>query len=248
MASPSRRILCAIFAHPDDETFVVGGLVARLATDGGRAHLYCATDGDAGRASGVPVSSRQELAALRRAELRSAARILGFDDVRAPGHTDGALGDVDPDVLTGEIVQFLRQHRPQVVVTFGPEGGRNAHRDHRAISRAATAAYYLAGVRTAFPEQLADGLTPHTPSRLFYSAWPTPGPGDELRHESLPVNARVDVRAWNDRKRAAFLLHATQRDHQARFEKLALTDDETFALVSEQRTGMLRDLFADVDG
>lgn len=248
MASSPGRILCAIFAHPDDETFVVGGLVARLAAQGGRAHLYCATDGDAGRASGVPVSSRQELAALRRAELRSAARILGFGDVRAPGHADGALGVVDPDVLTGEIVRFLREHRPQVVVTFGPEGGRNAHRDHRAISRAATAAYHLAGIRTAFPEQLADGLAPHAPARLFYSAWPTPGPDDELRHESLPVNTRIDVRAWNDRKLAAFLLHATQREHQARFEKLALTDEETFALVSEQREGVLRDLFDGLAG
>lgn len=239
------RTLAAIFAHPDDETFILGALACRLATEGGRVHLYCATDGAAGRASGVPVASREELASIRRTELRSAARHLGFGDVRTPGHPDGSLGGVDPDLLTGEIVHFLRQHRPPVVVTFGPEGGRNTHRDHRAISRAATAAFHLAGIRTAFPEQLESGLVPHVAARLYYSAWDTPSASAELRAESLPVTARLDATEHNDRKRDAFLLHVTQREHQQRFETLALTEHETFALAAgvPQSKAVVDDLF-----
>ena len=68
------RSLVAVFAHPDDETFAIGGTLARYAGEGVRCSLYCATDGDAGRSSGIPVSSRAELGALRRRELHAAAR------------------------------------------------------------------------------------------------------------------------------------------------------------------------------
>ena len=61
----------------------------------------------------------------------------------------------DPDIVIGEIVALLRRERPDVVITFGPEGAPTQHRDHRAISRLATAAFLLAGTASAFPEQLA---------------------------------------------------------------------------------------------
>ena len=61
----ARRITC-LFAHPDDETFAVGGTVARHAREGVECHLYCATDGDAGRSSGVDVVSRDALGRRRR--------------------------------------------------------------------------------------------------------------------------------------------------------------------------------------
>ena len=55
------RTLSAVFAHPDDETFATGGTLAKYAEEGARVTLYCATDGDAGRTSGIPFSSREEL-------------------------------------------------------------------------------------------------------------------------------------------------------------------------------------------
>src|ERR671914_2636657 len=69
--------VAAVFAHPDDETFSIGGTIATYAARGVRWNLFCATDGDAGRTSGVPVASRAELGALRRNELIAAARLLG---------------------------------------------------------------------------------------------------------------------------------------------------------------------------
>src|SRR5688572_15718510 len=162
------RGLAAVFAHPDDETFAIGGTLARYSGDGVRCALYCATDGDAGQSSGIPVSSPDELAALRREELRTAGRILGVRTLERGGHRDGALAAADPDVVIGEIVRLLRRERPEVVITFGPEGAPTRHRDHRAISRLATAAVLLAGTRTAYPEQLAGGLAPHRAGRLCY--------------------------------------------------------------------------------
>ena len=78
--------LTALFAHPDDETFATGGTIARYSSRRNRCSLYCATDGDAGRSSGIPVSSRAELGALRRAELHAACDVLGHRalDVRRP--------------------------------------------------------------------------------------------------------------------------------------------------------------------
>jgi LmbE family N-acetylglucosaminyl deacetylase len=183
-----------------------------------------------------------ELGALRRRELLAAAGLLGFDDVRMPGHPDGALGTVDTDLLVEEIVGFLREHRPAVVITFGPEGGPNTHRDHRAISRAATAAYFLAGIRTAYPDQ---ALPPHAPARLFYQSWPTPSAGAELAAESLPATARIDITPFHATKRAAFAKHVTQQDHRQRFEQLTMTDAEWFTLAAgvPQPAPFIEDLF-----
>jgi LmbE family N-acetylglucosaminyl deacetylase len=228
--------LAFVFAHPDDETFSSAGTIRRAVDRGVRCHLYCATDGDAGRSSGIPVSSRAELGALRRNELLTAARLLGIADVVTAGHPDGALGTaVDQDALVGEIVAFLRRHRPQAVVTFGPEGAPNRHRDHRVVSRATTAAFFLAGYEFAYPEQLsaADGaLAVHRPARLFYVTWALAAPHPRAPLHGLPADVVVDITAHHPVKRAAFEAHATQRDHRAVFEETALLRSESFALAA----------------
>lgn len=239
------RTLAAVFAHPDDETFATGGTLARHAAAGGTWDLFCATDGDAGKSSGIPVASREELAALRRNELHLAARLLGARRVVLAGHRDGALREVDDDRLVGEIVRFLRASRPDVVVTFGPEGAPTGHRDHKAISRAATTAFFLAGVRRAYPEAGA----PHAPRRLWYLTFPEPAPEAELQVEGLPATAAIDVRDFLDTKREAYRLHATQRQHEARFVELALFDRELYALASgvAQPRAVVEDLFEGLD-
>jgi len=218
----------ALFAHPDDETFATGGTLARCAAGGARCSLYCATDGDAGRSSGIPVSSRADLGWLRRAELADACTLLGIGTVTHGGHADGALGAADPELVIGEMVSLLRRERPDVVLTFGPEGAPTAHRDHRAVSRLATAAVLLAGTRTAYPEQLVQGVAPHRAARLCYVTWPVPSPGDVYQVEGQPVHITVDVRARHAQKREAFALHRTQRELMANFERAAMTDDECY--------------------
>ena len=238
--------IAAIFAHPDDEVFSIGGAIARHAAAGVRCTLFCATDGDAGRASGIAVQSRAELASLRRSELDRGAAILGFDPPTYGGFPDGALAGVDPDVLIGMIVEHLRRARPSIVITFGPEGAPNTHRDHRAISRAATAAFFAARIPTLFADQIEQGLAPHAPARLFYVAWPDPPANAELPARSLPVTAWLDVAPFRETKRRSFLEHATQRDHLHRFEALGLTTHEGFHLAAgvAQPRPVIDDLFA----
>ena len=225
-----RRLAC-VFAHPDDETFAAGGTIAKHAAAGDRIDLFCATDRDAGKTSGIPFSSRTELGARRRAELTAAAQILGISYVSTPGHGDGTLRDVDPERLIGEIVYFLRRYRPDVVVTFGPEGAPTQHRDHRAISRAATAAYFLAALDSEYADQLRETASVQV-SRLYYCAWDPPASGAELTASSVAVTCRVDVAPYLSAKRDAFLAHASQRQHQARFEELAMSPIERFAFAA----------------
>jgi LmbE family N-acetylglucosaminyl deacetylase len=225
------RLAC-VFAHPDDETFSVGGTIVHYAKRGAECVLYCATDGAAGRSSGIEVASREELAALRRRELAAACDVLGVSTIETPGHRDGQLPATDTEVLVAEVVAFLRRHAPDVVLTFGPEGAPTGHRDHRVISRVATTAFFLSGLRTEFPEQLANGLRPHAPKRLFYVAWPDPDPGAELPRLSVPATTLIDIVAYRETKLAAFMRHATQRDHLERFRQLGLTDTERFALAA----------------
>ena len=242
----SRRIAC-VFAHPDDETFCVGGIVAKYASLGNEISLWCATNGDAGKSAGVPVSSREELADLRRSELLAACRILGIETVEMGGYSDGAVAQADPIQLTGYIVAFLRRQRPDVVLTFGPEGAPTAHRDHAAISRAATAAFFLAGLRSAFREQ---GLEPHAAQRLFYHAWEFPLPDPRLTVESVPYTCAVDVREFKSRKESAFKAHATQQGSAHAFYSSALKNVEHLALAAgvPQPSAMMTDLLDGLTG
>jgi len=240
------RALAAVFAHPDDETFATGATVAKHAAGGARVSLYCATDGDAGRSSGIPFSSREELGRIRRAELLRACEVLGIQRVEHGGHPDGALGAAEPDVVIGQIVGFLRRERPQVVLTFGPEGAPTGHRDHKAICRFATSAALLAGTE-AFPEQLESGLAPHRPDRLCYVTWPMPFPGDRPAQEGQPIQIRESTEAWNAKKLDAFFVHRTQLDHEAYFRTVALLPTEDY-FVATGVPASGDDLFAGIAG
>lgn len=240
-----RRIAC-VFAHPDDETFCVGATIAKYAAAGDRIDLFCATNGDAGRSSGVPVSSREELGELRHNETYAAARILGITDIELPGYRDGTLHQLDPHELIGDIVGFVRRTRPDVVLAFGPEGAPTGHRDHRAMSRAATAAYFLAGIPTEYADQLTGGVEPHRAARLYYHAWSGRPHDPKLAQESVAPTVTIDARPWRERKLAAFMAHVTQRDHYDRFVSGVLLDAEylAFAAGAPQPAPMIDDLFA----
>jgi LmbE family N-acetylglucosaminyl deacetylase len=239
-------VLTGIYAHPDDETFSAGGTFAKYSGQGVRCTIFCATDGDAGKTSGLNVASKEELGALRRKELDTASRLLGIQRVESPGHPDGALPSVNQDGLIGEIVRHLRRERPDVVITFGPEGAPNTHGDHKVISRAATAAFFLSGRRTAYAEQLKGDLAPHTPARLYYVTWPEPKPDAALQVYGTPATATIDVRQFRDQELAAWKAHASQHALQPRFDELAATDEELFALAAgmPQPGRMVDDLFA----
>jgi len=168
--------LMAVLAHPDDESLGVGGTLAKYASEGVDVFLLTATRGDSGRYRGHRPDDHQHpgplaLATIRETELRAAASVLGVRDVSFLGYRDQHVDRANPREAVAGIVGHLRRVRPDVVVTFGPDGAYG-HPDHIAISQFTTAAI----VAAADPACACDGVEvarqPHAVSKLYYMAWP----------------------------------------------------------------------------
>jgi LmbE family N-acetylglucosaminyl deacetylase len=164
------RIL-GVFAHPDDESYCAGGTLARYVAGGAEAMVVSATRGEAGQIRCANLATRRTLGAMREQELAEACRILGVQHMRCLDYQDGKLHKADPQELAGEVVRLVRGFRPDVVITFGTDGAYG-HPDHIAICEATTRACTVAGDSQAYPEQLAEGLSPYAPPRLYYSHFP----------------------------------------------------------------------------
>lgn len=200
--------LLAILAHPDDESFMAAGTIAKLVDRGVRVALVCATRGDQGSAGDPPLCSRDELPAVRERELRDACAILGVSSVEVLDYRDKQLASASVDEIRVSLVAAIRRERPRVVLTFDPNGV-NGHVDHCAISRFAMDAVTMAADERALPALGA----PHRVSRVI---WPGPPmPWDEWRPATLAampgVDFLVDVAAYRDKKAAALRAHRTQR-------------------------------------
>ena len=166
------RRLMAVLAHPDDESLGLGGTLARCAADGVEVVLVTATRGESGRYRGLRRGAAghpgpEALATIREAELSAAARVLGVRELHLLGYRDGALDEAPPAEAVARIAHHIRAARPQVVVTFPPDGGYG-HPDHIAISQFASAAV----VAAANPAHAEADLPPHAASKLYYLAWP----------------------------------------------------------------------------
>ena len=165
--------LMAVLAHPDDESLGLGGTLAKYAAEGVEISLVTATRGEGGRFRGHrdppehpgPVA----LGRIREGELRAAAAALGARSVALLDYRDGELDRADPREATRRIVGYVRSRRPQVVITFAPDGAYG-HPDHVAISQLATAAVVAAADPT-FADG-GEGGPPHAVSKLYYIAWP----------------------------------------------------------------------------
>jgi LmbE family N-acetylglucosaminyl deacetylase len=159
-----RRLLC-ILAHPDDESMGVGGTLARYAAEGVAIYLLTATRGERGW-QGPPADNPglAVLGQLREAELDAAARVLGLRDYRLLDYIDGDLDQVAPSVALPAIVGYVRRVRPQVIITFAPDGAYG-HPDHIAISQLASAALVAAADASVDDP---DHQPPHRVSKLYY--------------------------------------------------------------------------------
>ena len=131
--------LLGVFAHPDDETFCAGGTFARYAGQGAEIMVVSATRGQAGQIRDAAAGNRRTIAAVREAELRLACERLGITRVRCLDHVDGTLSDTGFSALVDEVTEIIREFRPDIVITFGPDGGYG-HPDHVTISAVTTAA------------------------------------------------------------------------------------------------------------
>ncbi len=171
--------LLSVLAHPDDETFGMGGTLALYAQRGVSVHLICATRGEAGEVAPHFLEGYQSIGELREDELRCAAGKLGlagvhfldYRDSGMPGSPDNqhpqALAAAPIDEVAAKVTGYIRKLRPQVVLTFDPIGGYR-HPDHIAIHEATVKAFHAAGD----PEQFPEAGAPYRPDKLYFHTFP----------------------------------------------------------------------------
>jgi aromatic-L-amino-acid decarboxylase len=160
------RLMC-VLAHPDDESLGLGGTLAKYAAEGAEVCLVTATRGERGRWGPGDNPGLEAVGRLRESELREAASFLGIGQVHLLDYLDGDLDKADPAEATLRIMRHIRTFRPEVLVTFGPDGAYG-HPDHIAICQLATAAV-AAAANDDFGRD--SSLVPHRVSKLYYIAW-----------------------------------------------------------------------------
>jgi LmbE family N-acetylglucosaminyl deacetylase len=197
-APPGRALV--VVAHPDDAEFWAGGTIAVWCDEGTHVSYLVLTDGDAGGFD--PAVARADIPAIRRAEQRQAAAVLGVTDVEFLGHREGSLTTPGND-LHLQLVRAIRRTRPHRVITWSPEWNwarfRSCHPDHLATGTATLHAIYPdAGNAFAHPTLTEiEGLAPWTVAEIWLL-------------NSPHVNHFVDITATFDRKVAAVAAHPSQ--------------------------------------
>jgi LmbE family N-acetylglucosaminyl deacetylase len=226
--------LMAVHAHPDDEASSTGGVLATYSGQGIRTVVVTCTNGEFGDAPGGVKPGgdghdAQEVAQLRLAELRESCKILDVSDLELLGYHDSGMPDWDykdraeafcnipvADVAT-RIGGLIERYRPQVVVTYDPQGPYQ-HPDHVHASEAAVAAVAATGIAaklyyTAMRgsdwqkiwQALAElGEEVPDPGRF------TPQMRQQMAEHEERITTTIDIRQALSRKRDALLTHASQ--------------------------------------
>jgi len=236
-----KQTILAVLAHPDDESFGMGGTLALYAERGVDVHLVCATRGEVGEMDEKYMQGFHSIAERRESELRCAAGILGLEgvyfldyrDSGMPGSPDNehpnALFAQPIETVAEQVVAYIRDLKPDVVITFDPIGGYR-HPDHIAIHQATVLAFENANKADFAP----NAGVPFQPRKLYYHTIskgflklavfflrlfgkdPTKfGKNNDidlvsLAKVSFPIHARINIRSVIDKKRAAGACHASQ--------------------------------------
>lgn len=178
-AYAARPRLLVVMAHPDDESFGVGGTLALYNWCGAITQLICTTGGEAGDVAPEFIERYGSVVACREAELQCAADKLGINKVYMLGYRDsGMAGSADNDhpaslfrasldEVAARITHIIRIFRPHIVITFDPVGGYR-HPDHIATHQATVRAFHAAGN----PALYVDSIPSYQPQKLYYQVFP----------------------------------------------------------------------------
>jgi LmbE family N-acetylglucosaminyl deacetylase len=214
---PELQEILFVQAHPDDADFGASGTVARWTREGRRVHYLLCTSGDKGAAD--PAMRPADLARLREAEQREAARRLGVASTIFLGRHDGEL-EVNL-AFRAEVTAIIRRLRPHLLLTFDPWRPYQLHPDHRATGFTALDAMVSARDPLYFPEQRRDGLEAHRVREVWLFGTESP-------------DVVVDVTETIEAKLEALRAHASQtRDWprtEARVRERARTTGAAFGL------------------
>jgi len=230
------KTLLAVLAHPDDESFGMGGTLALYASRGFDVYLACATRGEVGTVDPHFLDGYASIAELREAELRCAAAELGLKQVFFLGyHDSGMTTSNDPhaqtnaslDEVSDRVLKIIQQVQPAVVLTFDPIGGYR-HPDHIHIHQATVLAVGQALSQGEGPARLYFHTIPRGFLRFavrlirLFGGDPTRwGRNKDINLASLaevefPTHVRVDYGSVSERKTRASACHASQGGSQMR--------------------------------
>ncbi|GAA2589559.1 N-acetyl-1-D-myo-inositol-2-amino-2-deoxy-alpha-D -glucopyranoside deacetylase [Dactylosporangium fulvum] len=236
----SARSILFVHAHPDDESMGTGATMARYAADGAHVTLVTCTLGEEGEIhvpalAGLAAAEADQLGGYRITELAEACRLLGVTDHRFLGgagrYRDSGMMDTpankhprafwgaDLDSAAAELLEVIREVRPQVAVTYDPNGFYG-HPDHIQAHRVLMRAVELAEAEGIAPEKVYWTAVPcsvlEAGMREFRDSSDNPF-ADVERAEDLPfgsadedIAARVDAHEFAEEKTAALQAHATQ--------------------------------------
>jgi LmbE family N-acetylglucosaminyl deacetylase len=211
------RLLC-FTAHPDDEAGGFGGTLLHYATRGVETHVVCLTPGQAATHRG-DAKSDDELAAVRRREFAVSCRLLKVSQDSVLDYPDGRLDQLDFRTVVADLTRRVRQIRPHVIMTMGPEGAITAHHDHSMVSIFATMAFHWASRSNRFPDQLESGLAVHRAQKLYFGTALFALP-DRQPVALPPASAIIELTPQElDAKIAAFKCHTSQAPLFAFFER-----------------------------
>jgi len=238
MVDPSPGTLVAFHAHPDDESIIMGGTIARAVAEGHRVVLVFATRGDVGEVDDGVLDPDEDLAARREGEARGAAQILGVSRIEFLGYRDSGMVDTatihdagsfwsaDVDEAAARLAVILDDEHPSAFTTYDERGGYG-HPDHVQVHRVGLRAaelslpgrVYAATINRDHIETLREATLAALPD-----AADVPDPDEiELGVAADRITTTVDISSFLDRKRAAMAAHASQIGPDSFF--LALPDD-----------------------
>lgn len=235
----------AVFAHPDDEAFGTGGTLSRYAAEGCDVYLVTATRGEAGQISEPDLATPANLPLIRERELQCACEAYGINPPIFLDYVDGQLPAVHQGQAVAKLVRLIRDLRPQVVITFGPDG-IYGHYDHIAIHRWTTIAVNLAADPDCFPDM--DLCDPHQVSKLYYRTLPleqvaamaADGNPAAVTMDGVPfyfvglpageITTTIDVSGYLAQKLQGIRCHTTQvgRDNRFANEPESVTKETWF--------------------
>ncbi len=255
----SRRLL-AVVAHPDDDTFACSGTVALHADEPGfRFALVHVTSGESGMISDPSLATPANLGAVREDEDRRSWVALGrvpdrHEFLRYP---DGGVADAPFDELVERIAAILREERPDVVITFGPEGV-TGHADHITAGRATTEAFRRCRVGSDGLARLLYSSIPNSMIERFNEELVATGkepidPTQPFQPRGVPdetIGVNVDCSSVVDRKRAAIREHRTQANDFSDELEDEVFRHETHVIGWPERadgSAMLGDVFEGLD-
>ena len=244
-----KRIL-VVTAHPDDEVGGFGGTLLKYRERGAETYVVCLTAGEAATHRGH-AQDDEELAEMRRAEFAAACNVLRISQGWVLEYKDGGLDRENGYRVVGDLVKRIREIRPQVLLTFGGEGGATGHPAHSMASTFATLAFHWAGRTNRFADQFWTELKDHRVQKLYYQTQTVQLP-DRPAVLSAPITCGIEVSSYLEQKVRAFRQHSSQAPLFEMFEsymrKRPALESFHLAGTSEPRSGeMETDLFQGVE-